>query len=133
MPAIPDSHRPLLDGPTAILATIGPDGRPQLSAVWFIVEDDGTVKVSLNSSRQKLKNLQRNPAVNFFILDPENDARYLELRGDAELEADPDHAFADRVGAKYGGANLKDHDGPDDTRFIITIVPAKVYAADMSG
>ncbi|MGH3157719.1 MAG: pyridoxamine 5'-phosphate oxidase family protein [Streptosporangiaceae bacterium] len=40
MPAIPESHRDLLDGRFATLATIGPDGRPQLSEVWFLREGD---------------------------------------------------------------------------------------------
>ena len=68
---IPESHRDLLQADTAVLATIGSDGRPQLSAVWFLATDDG-VKVSLNTDRQKVKNLQRNAAVNLFVLDRSN-------------------------------------------------------------
>jgi len=52
MPAIPASHRDLLDGQFATLATVGPDGRPQLSEVWFLADGDA-VAVSLNTSRQK--------------------------------------------------------------------------------
>jgi hypothetical protein len=52
MPEIPASHRDLLDGEFATLATIGPDGRPQLSEVWFLAEGD-TVALSLNTTRQK--------------------------------------------------------------------------------
>ena len=103
MPSIPDSHRDLLDGQVATLATVGADGRPQLSAVWFLAEDDGTVKVSLNSARQKTKNLRSNSAVNLFLLDLARPYRYLELRGDAVVDPDDEYAFADRIGAKYGG------------------------------
>ena len=85
---IPDDALDLLDSDTAMLATIGPDGRPQLSAVWFLAEDD-TIRVSLNSSRQKVKNLRANPAVTFFVLDPTRPSRYLEVRGDAEIAEDP--------------------------------------------
>ena len=77
------------------------DGRPQLSEVWFLADGD-TVRLSLNSSRQKTKNLLRNPACNLFILDLANPYRYLELRGDAVIEADPDYSLAARVGSKYG-------------------------------
>ena len=56
MPEIPASHRDLLDGEFATLATIGPDGHPQLSEVWFLAEGE-TVVTSLNTSRQKIKNL----------------------------------------------------------------------------
>ena len=78
MTSIPDSHRDLLDAETAVLATVGPDGRPQLSAVWFLADGD-TVRVSLNTTRQKLKNMRANPVATLFILDPANSQRYLEL------------------------------------------------------
>ncbi|MGZ4769531.1 MAG: PPOX class F420-dependent oxidoreductase, partial [Ilumatobacteraceae bacterium] len=89
MATVPDSHRDLLDAPVATLATVGADGRPQLSAVWFLADGD-SVRVSLNTSRQKTKNLSKNPAATLFILDTANPARYLELRGDATLAPDED-------------------------------------------
>src|SRR5580693_1849926 len=126
MPAIPPSHRDLLDGQVATLGTIGPDGRPQLSGIWFLADGD-TVKLSLNTARQKVKNLQANPGASLLILDPANPYRYLELRGDAEISPDPDYAFADLVGAKYG-SDLRDRDNPGDTRVVVTIIPARVIA-----
>lgn len=127
---IPDSHRDLLDSATAVLATNGPDGRPQLSAVWFLAED-GVIRLSLHTSRQKVKNLRANPALTFFILDPAAPTRYLEVRGDAEVLDDPDYAFADRVGAKYG-ADLRAWDGPGASRVIVTVKPTRVNAVDMA-
>ena len=130
MTNIPDSHRDLLESATAILATNGPDGRPQLSAVWFLAED-GVIRLSLHTSRQKVKNLRANPALTFFILDPAAPTRYLEVRGDAEVVDDPDYAFADRVGAKYG-ADLRAWDGPGASRVIVTVHPVRVNAVDMA-
>src|ERR1700728_3474475 len=118
MTSTPDSHRDLLDAKIVVLATIGPDGRPQLSPVWFLPEGD-TVRVSLNTTRQKVKNLEANPAVTLLVLDPANSQRYLEIRGDAELSDDADYTFADQVGAKYG-ANLRDFDGPGASRVVVT-------------
>ena len=131
MPAIPASHRDLLDAQVATLGTVGPDGRPQLSEVWFLADGD-TVGISLNTSRQKTKNLLANPAVNLFILDLAIPQRYLELRGDAEITPDDDYSFADRVGAKYH-ANLRDHDAPGHSRVVVTIRPVRVNAVDMRG
>jgi PPOX class probable F420-dependent enzyme len=131
MPEIPASHRDLLDGQFATLGTVGPDGRPQLSEVWFLADGD-TVRLSLNSSRQKTKNLQANPAVNLFLLDVAVPYRYLELRGDAEISPDDDHAFARRLGAKYQ-ADLSLHDKPGDKRVVVTIHPLRVNAVDMRG
>jgi PPOX class probable F420-dependent enzyme len=124
MPDIPESHQDLLDSQVATLATIGPDGRPQLSEVWFLAED-GEVKISLNTTRQKTKNLTRNPAATVFILDLANPYRYLEIRGDAEVVPDDDYSFAAKVGAKYG-EDLRDRDQPGETRAAVTIHPTRV-------
>jgi len=129
MPVIPASHRDLLDGQFATLATIGPDGRPQLSEVWFRAEDD-TIGLSLNTSRQKTKNLLANPAANLFLLDLAVPYRYVEIRGDAEISPDDDYSFADRLGAKYN-ANLRDQDRPGESRVKVVIRPVRINAIDM--
>ncbi len=131
MIAIPASHRDLLDGQFATLGTVGPDGRPQLTEVWFLA-DGNTVKVSLNTARQKTKNLLAHPGVSLLLLDLAVPYRYLEIRGDAEVTPDDDYSFADRFGAKYQ-ANLRDHDHPGDRRVIVTIKPTRVNAVDMRG
>jgi PPOX class probable F420-dependent enzyme len=131
MPEIPASHRDLLDAQVATLGTVGLDGRPQLSEVWFLAEGD-TFRVSLNSSRQKTKNLVANPAANLFVLDLANPYRYLEIRGDAEITPDDDYEFADLVGAKYS-ADLRGHDKPGERRVVVTIHPVRVNAVDMRG
>ena len=131
MATVPDSHRDLLDAPVATLATVGADGRPQLSAVWFLANDEG-VRVSLNTARQKTKNLSANSAATLFILDTANPARYLELRGNATLTPDPDYAFADQIGAKYGGVDLRNMDQPGESRVVATLDPARINAVDLS-
>jgi PPOX class probable F420-dependent enzyme len=131
MPTIPASHRDLLDGEFATLATVGPDGRPQLSEVWFLAEGD-TVSLSLNTARQKTKNLLANPAANLFLLDLAVPYRYLELRGEAEVIPDDDYEFADKVGAKYN-ADLRIHDQPGVSRVRVDIRPSRINAVDMRG
>jgi PPOX class probable F420-dependent enzyme len=126
MTTIPDSHRDLLNGPVAVLGTIGGSGRPQLSGTWFLAEDD-TVKISLNTARQKVKNLQANPKCSLIIFDEKSPYRYVELRGDAEITPDDDYAFADKVGAKYG-ADLRTRDNPGEKRVVVTIHPKRVIA-----
>ena len=126
---VPDSHRDLLESDVAVMATVGPDGRPQLSAVWFLSED-GVVRVSLNTARQKVKNLRSNRAVNLFILDRSAPTRYLEVRGDAELKEDTDYAFAERVGAKYQ-VDLRSFDGDRPGRVVVTIRPTRINAVNM--
>ena len=127
---IPASHRDLLDGQFSTLGTVGSDGRPQLSEVWFLADGD-TIGISLNTVRQKTRNLMARPGVSLFLLDLANPYRYVEIRGDAEISPDDDYSFADRVGAKYG-ANLRDHDQPGQARVVVTIRPVRVNAIDMS-
>lgn len=125
MTSIPDSHRDLLDAQVAVLGTIGSSGRPQLSGIWFLAEGD-TVRLSLNTARQKFKNLEANPKCSLIIFgDPPY--RYIELRGDAEITPDDDYSFANKVGAKYG-ADLSTRDNPGDTRVVVTIHPSRVVA-----
>jgi PPOX class probable F420-dependent enzyme len=128
---IPESHRDLLDAQVATLATIAPDGRPQVTAVWFL-GDEGELRMSLNTVRKKVRNMQRNPACTLFILDLANPYRYLEVRGDAEISPDDDYTFADRLGAKYG-ADLRRIDKPGEVRVIVTMRPTKINAVNMRG
>ncbi len=124
---IPETHRDLLESPIVTLATINPDGSPQVSAVWFLVDDDGNVAMSLNSRRQKTKNLVRTPVTTLFFVDPANPYRTLEIRARAEIRPDPDYAFADRLKGKYGpGGDVRGNDRPGETRVAIRFIPTKV-------
>jgi hypothetical protein len=130
MTTFPESHRDLLETRFATLATIGDDDLPQLTEVWFL-HDEGELRISLNTSRAKARNLRQRPQCSVLILDLQNPMRYLEVRGRAEL-GDDDGSFAQRVGAKYG-ADLAQYDGPGDTRVVVTVRPEKIYPVDMGG
>ncbi len=128
---IPDTHRDLLHTDTAILATVGRDGFPQVTALWFLLDEEDTVKLSLNTARQKVKNLYAHPECTFFILDRGNPARTLEIRARAELTPDPDYAFANKVGKKYG-VDLHQMDRPGESRVVVSLIPVKISAIDLS-
>jgi PPOX class probable F420-dependent enzyme len=132
MTDFPESHRDLLDSQFATLATLGRDGIPQLTEVWFLY-DEGEVRTSLNTSRLKTRNLRRRPECSLFLLDLANPYRYMDIRGRARIEPDDDYAFARKLGAKYGGADLREHDAPGDSRVIVTIEPTNVFPVDMGG
>ncbi len=131
MTSFPDSHRDLLDAQVASLATIGGDGFPQMTELWFLHDDD-ELKLSLNTARLKTRNLAKRPKCSLMILDLENPYRYLVVRGNAKVEPDDDYAFADKLGAKYS-ADVKMHDQPGDKRVVVTIEPTNIYPVDMSG
>jgi PPOX class probable F420-dependent enzyme len=126
MTSFPESHQDLLKAPVATLATIGQDGYPQVTALWFLFDDDGVIKLSLNTTRQKVKNLQAHPECTLFILDPATPYRTLEIRARAEITPDPDYTFARKLGAKYGGADVSKNDRPGETRVVVSLRPLKV-------
>ena len=75
---------------TAILTTVDAKGRPQSTAVWYLMDSTGQLKASITSDRQKYKNPARNRNCSRFILDPQNPYRILEVRAEASLAADPE-------------------------------------------
>ena len=103
MTDVPASHRDLLDAQVGTFGTIGDDGLPQLSEVWFLYED-GDLRISLNTSRAKTKNLDARPECSLLILDLENPYRYLEVRGVVEeIVPDPTGAFYLHLNDRYTG------------------------------
>jgi PPOX class probable F420-dependent enzyme len=126
MAPFPESHKDLLKADVATLATIGHDGYPQVTALWFLFDDDETIKLSLNTTRQKVKNLQAHPECTVFILDPTNPYRTLEVRARAQIAPDVDYTFAKKLGTKYGGADISANDKPGETRVVVSLQPIKV-------
>jgi PPOX class probable F420-dependent enzyme len=123
---LPASHRDLLEAPgVGVLATVGSDGRPQVTAVWYLLDDDGLLKVSVKTYRQKVRNLSERPVATFLIVDPAKPTRTLEVRATTQISPDDDYSFAERLGRKYG-ANLKSMDEPSDRRVIVTLRPDRV-------
>jgi PPOX class probable F420-dependent enzyme len=120
MAEIPDTHRDLLDAPVAALSTIGADGFPQLTFVWFLYDEDGALRLSLNTARAKTRNLQARPECALLIFDPGNPYRYLEIRARARIEPDDDYELAGKVGRKYG-TDLRTRDQPGETRVAVTL------------
>ena len=125
MTTIPESHQDLLTVDVAMLATIAPDGYPQVTATWFLLDDDGVVKLSLSPGRQKVKNLRTHPECTLFILDLANPYRTLEIRARAELHPDDEYTFADKLGKKYG-ADLRTFGPPGEVRVVVSLHPVKV-------
>src|SRR5918994_1131498 len=98
---LPVSHRDLLEAPAVgALATVGSDGRPQVTAVWYLLDEDGLLKVSVKTHRQKIRNLSERPVATFLVIDPANPVRTLEIRATTQMSPDDDYDFAQRLGRK---------------------------------
>ena len=98
---IPASHLDLLTRPIcAVLTTMAADGQPQSSLVW--VDYDGEcVRFNTTLERQKGRNLLVFRPVSLLVVDPENTARFMQVRGDAELITAGAVAHVDELTRKY--------------------------------
>ena len=107
----------------ANLATVNPDGTPQVTPVW--VDYDGThVLVNSARGRRKDKNMETNPAVALSILDPDNPYRYLEVRGRvAEITEDGADEHIDKMAKKYLGQDKYPFRQPGEVRVLFKIQP----------
>src|SRR5437870_5514104 len=121
---IPDKFRDLFSKRAfANLGTLMPDGSPQVTPVWCDVEGD-LVIVNTAKSRQKDKNLRRDPRVALAIMDPENPYRYLEIRGRVSevTEAGAD-AHIDKMAKKYLNKDKYPYSQPGEQRVMFKIEP----------
>ena len=122
--AIPEKYRDLFTKKAfASLATLMPDGQPQVTPVWCDVEGD-LVIINTAKGRQKDRNLRRDPRVALSIIDPDNPYRYLELRGRvAEITEQGAAAHIDKMAKKYLGVDKYPYKNQDEVRVIFKIQP----------
>jgi PPOX class probable F420-dependent enzyme len=99
---IPESHKDLLERPVIVsLATVLPDGQPQVTPVW--IDYDGEyLRVNSAAGRQKDKNMRRDSRVTIMALDPDNGYRWLEVRGEVvEIDESAGLEHINSLSAKY--------------------------------
>ena len=125
MPAvIPEKYLDLFSKRAfANLATLMPDGSPQVTPVWCDYQDDH-VLINTARGRQKDRNMQRNPRVSLSIMDPDNPYRYVEVRGvvDKITEEGADEHI-DRMAKKYLGVDKYPYRRPNEKRVLYKIKP----------
>lgn len=121
----------VLANPAAVLATNGPGGKPQMTAIWFVIEDEQFC-ITATDRTQKVKNLLRDPNCGVLIFHPDSVGYFIEIRGTATLTDDNDMTFAQRVGIKYD-ADMSGYQTDDANRYKIAITPTKINVADWRG
>ncbi|GMR09792.1 MAG: hypothetical protein BMS9Abin28_0612 [Anaerolineae bacterium] len=124
----PESHRDLLSDEkraAAYLATLMPDGSPQVTPVWFSYDND-QLRINTNRGRVKERNLSARPQVALVIQDPDDTYRFIQVRGAAAKpteEGAVDHI--ERLSHKYHGEPFRPL-RPGEVRVIIEIEPSSV-------
>lgn len=124
---IPETYRDLFQKRAfAHLATVMPDGTPQVTPVWC--DYDGThVRVNSAKGRVKDRNMRRNPHVALELMDPDNPYRYLALRGTVtEITENGADAHIDSLAKKYLGQEKYPYRKAGEVRVLYRIRPDRV-------
>jgi PPOX class probable F420-dependent enzyme len=74
----------------AVLATSRADGRPQLSPVLCVADDEGRVLISTRETAVKTRNLRRDPRASLCVFTDSFFGEWVQAEGDAEVISLPD-------------------------------------------
>ena len=106
----------------ATVATVMPDGSPQLTPVW--VDTDGeAILFNTAKGRVKHRNLVRNPKVAVTVVDKDDFYRLVNVRGTAEIVEEGADDHIDKLAKKYLGADSYPWRKADEQRVIVRVIP----------
>ena len=126
---IPEKYQDLFQKKAfANLATLMPDGKPQVTPVWC--DFDGKhVLVNSAKGRVKDRNMRRDPRVSVALIDPDNPYRYLQLQGRVvEITETGADQHIDRLAKKYLGVDKYPNRQPGEVRVIYKIEPDRAQS-----
>ncbi|MEL5960540.1 PPOX class F420-dependent oxidoreductase [Streptomyces sp. NPDC047917] len=126
--ALPAELKALLDTPVFVtVATVQPDGSPQVSPVW-VKRDGDDLLVSTSVGRRKEQNLRRDPRVSVVVQPFDAPYTYAEIRGTATLTTEGGDELMDELSVKYTGKKFAEFNPSvdDAERVVVRITPRKV-------
>lgn len=127
MKPLPDSVKKLIEGKSyANVATIMPNGSPQVTQTWVDHEGD-LVLINTFDGSQKSRNARRNPRIALTITDPSNAFNMAIIRGRVkEVTLDGAEEHVDRLAKKYLGLDKYPSRIPRMKRVLIKVEPRSV-------
>lgn len=131
---IPEAHQAILArNHIAVLTTLRQkDGLPSTNPVGY-VWDGECVRISTIKDRVKYRSLQADPRVAFCVTDKDDHMVYVELRGHASIEEDPDKAFLRSTFVDAGMEPPDSLDPPGTERVIVRIHPHQSSSPTLYG
>jgi PPOX class probable F420-dependent enzyme len=123
-----DKYLDLLEQKKAFahIATLMPDGSPQVTPVWFDYKN-GIVRVNTAKGRAKARNLKPGAPVALAIMDPDNPYRYVQVRGKVRsVTEDGADAHINLLAKKYLGQDKYPYGQPGEVRLLAEIEPASI-------
>ena len=128
MPATisPGFQRLLQEPAYCQLATLMPDGSPQVTQVW--VDTDGEhILINTAEGRQKERNVRRDPRVAVNVVDPENAWRIAMVRGRVvDVTTSGADQLIDQLAKKYLNEDIYPFRRPEEVRVTLKILPEKI-------
>lgn len=128
MARIPENYLDLLEQKKAFadLATVMPDGSPQVTPVWFDYKG-GIIRVNSAKGRTKARNMKEGALVALSITDPDNPYRYLQVRGKVtRVTEEGASAHIDSLAKKYIDKDKYPWSRPGEVRVTFEITPQSV-------
>ncbi len=127
MKAIPEKFADLVQEKKksfAHIATVMPDGSPQVTPVWFDMAG-GKVRVNTARGRVKERNMKKGSRVALSIMDPENPYRYIQIRGTVvNVTEHGGDQHIDSLAKKYLGQDKYPFRTASEVRVIYEIEPS---------
>ena len=127
--ALSEELKALLDAPSFVtLATIQPDGSPQVSPVW-VRRDGDDLLISTTEGRRKERNLRRDPRASVVVQPFDQPYLYAEIRGSVTITSEGGDALIDELAHKYVGttyAEFNPRSAEDAPRVVVRLTPRKV-------
>ncbi|MFK0215338.1 MULTISPECIES: PPOX class F420-dependent oxidoreductase [unclassified Streptomyces] len=131
--ALSDDLQKLIDDTPvfATVATVQPDGSPQLSITW-LARDGDDLLISTTVGRRKETNLRRDPRVTVMINPANAPYTYAEIRGTATLTTQGGQELINELSRKYTGKDYADFNpasAEDSDRVVVRITPRKIVGS----
>jgi PPOX class probable F420-dependent enzyme len=126
-----DEQKEMLRKPNfAHIATVEPDGSPQVTPVWVDVSDEeDLILVNTAEGRRKVQNIRRDPHVAIDVIEQDNPYNMVSIKGEV-VEVTPEGAdeHIDSLAKKYLGKDKYPFRQPGEKRLVLKIRPEKVAA-----
>jgi len=118
---------------TGKVATVRADGRPHISPVWFVLDDDTKdIVFTTSHASLKAKNILRDNRVSISVDDQTPLYSFVIIEGIAEINAQPEELlkWATKIAERYMGRNNAEVYGKRNSgkgELLIRVKPSKIF------